>query len=193
MAHYELGNHSLGAPSSRPLRILAHEWPYLMMLLLALFGIAYTNIASRAMTNYWISLAPVFGAACVAARWRAIDGRQAHLKLIAFQAFHWAAVISAMYLVFTADVRHTMSEDATALMALTVLALGTFTAGIHILAWRLCLVGIVLGLGVPSIAWFEERTLLVFLLAFIAAAAVVTFFVIDRKLAAWTGKSKSAF
>jgi len=50
-----------------------------------------------------------------------------------------------------------------------------------------------LGLGVPSIAWFEERTLLVFLLAFIAAAAVVTFFVIDRKLAAWTGKSKSAF
>jgi hypothetical protein len=76
---------------------------------------------------------------------------------------------------------------------LDVLALGTFTAGIHILAWRLCLVGIVLGLGVPSIAWFEERTLLVFLLAFIAAAAVVTFFVIDRKLAAWTGKSKSAF
>ena len=68
-----------------------------------------------------------------------------------------------------------MSDDASALMVLTVLALGTFTAGIHVAAWRLCFVGIVLGLGVPAIAWFEERTLFFFLLIVVLLAAVVGF------------------
>jgi hypothetical protein len=39
---------------------------------------------------------------------------------------------------------------------LTVLALGTFTAGIHIASWCICLVGVVLALGVPAIAWLEQ-------------------------------------
>ena len=58
-----------------------------------------------------------------------------------------------MHLMFVADVGRMMNADASALAALTILALGTFTAGVHIMAWRICLIGGLLALGVPAIAW----------------------------------------
>jgi hypothetical protein len=73
-----------------------------------------------------------------------------------------------------------MNADASALGALTVLALGTFTAGVHIAAWRICLVGLVLGLGVPAIAWLEQSALLLLLVAVVLAAAAVPFFWHDK-------------
>lgn len=160
--------------------ILRRDWPYAAMLALALFGVANTNFARSAMTSYWIALAPLFGLFCVAARWQSAVDNQSRIKLILSQALHWAAVVFAMYLVFVADVRQMMSDFASSLMVLTVLALGTFLAGIHTGAWRVSIVGVILGLGVPAIAWFEERTFLFLLLALIVLAAVIVFFAFER-------------
>ena len=93
------------------------------------------------------------------------------LRLIATQALHWGAVLAAMNLIFVADVGQMMNADARALSVLTLLALGTFTAGVHIAVWRICLVGIVLGLGVPAIAWLEQSALLL-LLAVVVLIAI---------------------
>ncbi|HEY8008270.1 MAG TPA: hypothetical protein VIE66_16075 [Methylocella sp.] len=161
--------------------IVARDWPYVLMLVLAIFGVAYTNFARQAMTGYWIILAPVFGLICVAARWRQHESSRSQVKLIVTQALHWTAVVFAMYLVFVADVKQMMSDFASSLMVLTVLALGTFTAGIHVGAWRICVIGIVLGVGVPAIAWFEERTLLILLLTFVLFAAIAVFVVLDHR------------
>ena len=58
-----------------------------------------------------------------------------------------------------------MSEIASSLMVLIVLALGTSTA--DIVSRLACLRGWnLLGLGVPVIAWFEESAVLVLLLTF---------------------------
>ena len=53
-----------------------------------------------------------------------------------------------------------MNADATSLAILTLLALGTFTAGVHILSWQICLVGVVMAVGVPASAWLERSALL---------------------------------
>jgi uncharacterized membrane protein len=42
-------------------------------------------------------------------------------------------------------------------------------------------VGIVLSLGVPVIAWFEESALLVLLLTFVLFGVIVLFFVLDHR------------
>jgi len=102
------------------------------------------------------------------------------LHLIWTQALHWGAVLVAMRLLFVADVSRMMNADASALAALTVLALGTFTAGVHIAAWRICLVGTVLALGVPAIAWLEQSALLLLLVTIVVVAAIAPFF--------WRGK-----
>jgi hypothetical protein len=160
---------------------LLREWPYVAMLSFALFGVAYTSMSRQQMTTYWIALAPFFGLICVIARWGDIHGTKAHWQLIQSQALHWFAVVLAMYLVFVSDVKQIMNSDASALVVLTILALGTFTAGVHVAAWRICLVGVVLGCGVPAIAWLEESTLLLVLLAMVLIAIAVLFYLHDPR------------
>ena len=72
---------------------------------------------------------------------------------------------------FCGGVASTLSPDATGLTILTLLALGTFVAGVHIQAWQICILGMVMALGVPAIAWIERSALLL-LLALGALAAI---------------------
>ena len=164
-----------------PRAFLAREWPYLLMLILALFGVAYTSFSKSPMTTYWIVLAPFIGVICVVSRWRDAENREQRLRLIWTQALHWGAVLLAMHLMSVADVARMMNADASALAALTVLALGTFTAGVHIAAWRICMVGIVLGVGVPAIAWLEQSALLLLLAAVVLVAVIAPFFWHDKR------------
>src|SRR5262249_48203683 len=130
------------APDARRLTraFLVREWPYLLVLILAIFGVAYTSFSKTPITTYWIVLAPVIGLICVITRWRGAVNREQRRHLIWTQALHWGAVLVAMHLMFVADVSRMMNADASALATLTVLALGTFTAGVHIAAWRMCVV-----------------------------------------------------
>ena len=165
-----------GAWRFNPRLFLVKEWPYLLVLILALFGVAYTSFAKTPLTTYWIILAPFIGVICVVTRWRDAESREKRLRLIWTQALHWVAVLVAMELMFVADVSRMMNADARALAALTVLALGTFTAGVHIASWRICLVGIVLAIGVPAIAWLEQSALLLLLVAVVLVAVTAPFF-----------------
>src|SRR5262245_64599486 len=165
----------------RPRAFLAKEWPYLVVLILALFGVAYTSCARTPLTTYWVALAPFIGVICVVTRWRDAESRDQRLRLIWTQALHWGAVLVAMHLMFVADVSRMMNADASALAALTVLALGTFTAGVHIASWRIGLVGIVLALGVPAIAWLEQSALLLLLAVVVLAAVIAPFVWHDKR------------
>jgi hypothetical protein len=164
-----------------PRAFLAKEWPYLLILILALFGVAYTSFSRTPITIYWIVLAPFIGVICVVTRWQDAENREQRMRLIWTQALHWGAVLLAMHLMFVADVSRMMNADASALAALTVLALGTFTAGVHIAAWRICLVGIALGVGVPAIAWLEQSTLLLLLVFVVLVAVTAPFFWHDKR------------
>jgi hypothetical protein len=77
----------------------------------------------------------------------------------------------AMNLLLLSGVASLLSPDATGLTILTLLALGTFVAGVHIEAWQICVLGMVMGLGVPAIAWIERSALLLLLL--VVALALV--------------------
>jgi hypothetical protein len=172
------------APAGLPLSprtLLKREWPYLLVLLLALFGIAFTSFLRSPITLYWIVLAPLIGVICIVTRWRDVPDRDARVRLVWTQALHWAAVLVAMRLMFVADVASMMNADASALAVLTLLALGTFTAGVHIEAWRICLVGVILGVGVPGIAWLEQSALFLLLVALVLVAIVAPFFWRERQ------------
>jgi len=112
---------------------------------------------------------------CVVTRWRDFADRSERMRLIWTQALHWAAVIVAMHLIFVTDVARMLNTDAAALAELTLLALGTFTAGLHIGAWRICVVGVLMAAGVPGIAWLEQSALLLVLVALVVAAVIAPF------------------
>ena len=181
-----MANPELDSRAPEALRVNTHafllkEWPYLLVLILALSGVAYTSFSGTPITKYWIVLAPFIGIICIIARWRDAENREQRSRLVWTQALHWAAVLAAMHLMFVADVGRMMNADASALAALTILALGTFTAGVHIMAWRICLIGGLLALGVPAIAWLEQSALLLLLVAVVIVAVVAPFFWPDKR------------
>jgi len=145
------------------------EWPFVAVLALAAFGVAWTSVARQPMTYYWLGLTPLIGLLCIFTRWKTAIVREGRLHLIVTQALHWVAVLVAMELAFIADVNQMMNADARALFVLTLLALGTFTAGVHVASWQIGLIGVIFALGVPAIAWLEQTALLFTL----AAAAII--------------------
>jgi len=151
---------------------LIREWPYLLVLILAFIGVAYTSFSKAPMTLYWMILTPFIGLICVVTRWGDAESQEQRLRLIRTQAVHWGAVFVAMRLMFLTDVSRMMNANASALSAMTLLAPGTFTAGLHIQAWNICLIGIILAIGVPAISWLEQSALLLFLVALVVAAVI---------------------
>jgi hypothetical protein len=147
------------------------ELPYMVVLILTLFGVAYASFSRQSMVGYWEFLAPVIGVLCVIIGWPHAHDRAARLRLIWTQALHWLAFLVAMNLLLLSGVASMLSPDATGLTILTLLALGTFVAGVHTQAWQICALGMVMGLGVPAIAWIERSALLL-LLAVVALAAI---------------------
>ncbi len=101
---------------------------------------------------------------CIGSGWPHAHDKKTRLRLVWTQALHWLAFLVAMNLVLLPNVQRMM--DAEGLAILTLLALGTFTAGFHILAWQICLVGVIMAVGVPASAWLDRSALLLGLGAF---------------------------
>ena len=72
-----------------------------------------------------------------------------------------------MNLLLYNDVQQLLNADAdaTGLATLLLLALGTFVAGVHTLSWQTGILGVVMALAVPAIAWIEESALILILAA----------------------------
>ncbi len=151
--------------------LLMRELPFVVVLVLTLFGVAYASFSRRSMVGYWEFLAPVIGLLCVVTAWPHAPDGAARLRLIWTQALHWLAFLVAMNILLLSGVASLLGADAVGLTILTLLALGTFVAGVHIQSWQICLLGMVMALGVPAIAWIERSALLV-LLVVVALAAI---------------------
>jgi hypothetical protein len=151
-------------PSDLPLaNIWLRNLPYGIVLILTLLGVAYTSVSKHPIVAYWEFLVPVMAIVCVGAGWRHATDKRARLRLLWTQALHWLAFVVAMNLMLLPNVQNMLNSDATGLAILLLLALGTFVAGVHMLAWQVCVVGLVMALCVPAIAWIEESALIVLL------------------------------
>jgi hypothetical protein len=140
---------------SHVLRWMAEDWPYIVMLLLAVMGVAFQLPAI-----YWIFVMPVYAVICIAAGWRHFATPEAHRELIYVQTLNWLAFIAAIYVLYTAGVQGVLNSNSSGLVMLTLLALGTFMAGLQARVWRICGLGALLFLGVPAIGWLEQSSML---------------------------------
>jgi hypothetical protein len=145
------------------------ELPFTLVLILTIGGVAYTSFSKQPIVGYWEILAPIVALVCVGAGWQEAGDKRGRLRLIVTQALHWFAFLLVMNLMLLSSVQRIFTAQTTGLAIFTLLALGTFTAGVHVLSWQVCLLGLIMALGIPAIAWIENSALLVVLIA----AAVV--------------------
>ena len=141
------------------------ELPFTLVLILTILGVAYTSFTKQPIISFWELLAPVIGLVCVGAGWPSANDKSTRLRLICTQALHWVAFLLVMNMLLLPSVQKILNASATGLAVLTLLALGTFTAGIHVLSWQVCLLGLIMALCVPAAAWIEASALIIVLIA----------------------------
>jgi hypothetical protein len=159
------------------------ELPFSLVLILTLIGVAYTSFSKQPITGFWEILAPLIALVCVGAGWQSANDSAARIRLIATQALHWFAFLLVMNLMLLASVQRVFSASATGIAIFTLLTLGTFTAGVHVLSWQVCLLGLIMALGIPAIAWVENSALILVLIVGVALGIgfVIWWHVHDRR------------
>jgi hypothetical protein len=150
---------------ARHLSFWIRELPFSAVLILTLLGVAYISFSKKPITVYWEILAPLIALTCIGSGWHTVPDTRARLWLIGKQVLHWLAFLVVMNIVMLASVQRIFSASATGLTIFTLLALGTFTAGVQVLSWQVCLLGVIMALGIPAIAWVENSALIFVLLA----------------------------
>ncbi|PWS37374.1 hypothetical protein DFH01_11065 [Falsiroseomonas bella] len=140
---------------------------HLAMVVAALLGIAYTSLARPAADQpgggvfwVWIALVPAYFAACLWHGWARASAERMRTRLVVTQALHWLAFLVAMYVMLTPEVRGVLNDNAVGLMLLSLLAMGTFVAGVHAWSAAICATGVLLALAIPVIAWLDENVVL---------------------------------
>jgi hypothetical protein len=136
------------------------ELPFSLVLILTLIGVAYTSFSKQPITAFWEFLAPLIALVCVATGWHNATDSRARLLLIGTQVLHWLAFLVVMNLMLLPSVQRDFSAQATGLAIFTLMALGTFTSGVHVFSWQVCLLGLIMALGIPAIAWIQNAALI---------------------------------
>jgi hypothetical protein len=144
------------------------ELPYGLVLLLTIIGVAYTSLLKQPIVVYWEILAVAIAAICIGTGWQSTDDKDTRWRLVKTQVLHWCAFLLVMNMMLLPSVQRILNANVTGLAIFTLLALGTFTAGIHVASWRVCLLGLVMALSIPAIAWIETSALIVVLVVSVA-------------------------
>jgi hypothetical protein len=151
-------------PSPRATRRLSFwlkELPFALVLILTTLGVAYASFTKQPIVGFWELLAPLIALVCVGSGWPNANDKTARLILIGSQALHWLAFIVVMNVLLLPSVQRNFTATSTAIAVFTLLALGTFTAGLQVFSWQVCSLGLVMALTVPAVAWIENSALIV--------------------------------
>ncbi|MBO4224162.1 hypothetical protein [Bradyrhizobium neotropicale] len=181
------GQRSGGAPASTGsgrADLLWRRLPYVVALVLAIAGVAYTNISHQPLVGYWEFLALAIAVVCVVTKWPELGSKQAQFRLIWTQALHWVAVLVTMNIMLVSGVQQLLPTPATSLVLLTLLALGTFLAGLSLLSPQICFLGIAMGVAVPALSWLKQSVIFFLLAAVFLVGIGMTFWLSYGRAAA---------
>ncbi|HVX77472.1 MAG TPA: hypothetical protein VHB49_15170 [Bradyrhizobium sp.] len=171
---------------------LWQQLPYVIALVLAIVGVAYTNVSHQPLVSYWEFLALAIAVVRIITKWPELDNRQAQFRLIWTQAVHWIAVLVTMNIMLVSGVQRLLPTPATSLILLTLLALGSFLAGLSLLSLRLCFLGVAMMAAVPVISWLKQSILFFLLAAVLLVGLGMTFWLRgDHRRVAMPGNGKS--
>jgi hypothetical protein len=157
---------------------------HLAMVIGGLLGIGFTSIAGPGSdvpgSNVfwvWLALVPAYLLACIWEGWSHAKASGQRRRLVVTQALHWLAFLIAMYVLLLPQVRGVLNDNAVGLALLTLLAMGTFIAGVHAWSVPVCVTGVLLALAVPALAWVDANIVLlltgVLLVALVAAGVLI--------------------
>jgi len=166
-------------PETKKSAAPVEELILIIMVVFCLVGIAVTDFSPQDAFMYWMTMIFVFGFAAMIAGWynarRHYDpnGEGNEVKeLFKTQSLHWLGSLVAVLCLFSFVQAGHMSQEATGLMVLLILALTTYLDGIRI-GWRFSLTGIYLATAAVAANLLESFMPWLFALAVLIIAITV--------------------
>jgi len=151
-------------------RFFIAQWLLNDVLFIAMLALALVGVILRLPVFYWIVMTPIFGLISIAEGWRQFPSRNGRLWLVCSVAAIWSALLLCIYLFYSSSVQGVLNANASSLAMMTLIALGTFVAGVQARVWQICGVGALLFLAVPGVGWLDQSPLM---LAAVAAAIIL--------------------
>jgi len=185
----QLTDQATATPAATPVGALARDdqhsryasarsWKFpsvvvMIMIVLALVGVALTSSKSDLASRYWMALVPIYGVLCVATAWdRGRRDPGFRRPGVLSQIFHWLGIGAALWL--SSFIRRSGEETVIAASdnALLLLALGCFLAGVH-LEWLFAVAGALLMLALVIVVEAEQYVWLIFVVSGFVVAAIL--------------------
>jgi hypothetical protein len=141
------------------------------MVLLAMLGVGLSTAAGAKSATayiYWVSLVPLYASLCIWSAWvHASERGRFGMDLVWRQVWHGLGIGIALGLDFM--IRRTGEESSmgAGMVALLILALGCYLAGIHF-EWLFILVGALLSVTLFVVAQAEEYLWLLFVVGLVS-------------------------
>jgi hypothetical protein len=155
-------------------RLNKQEWIVILLIVLSIIGVGVTDFSPAVSHWYWLAMVFVFGLGCILIEWEQAKGEgQGKLVIIRKQLLQWVGLLLAVQLVYLLLHAGRLDNENTGLVILLLLALTVFVSGVHV-QWRLCVVGVLLGLALIMATYLEEFIWLIMIL--MAVVAVFIYF-----------------
>jgi hypothetical protein len=144
----------------------------IVMLALAFSAIAASDVSAAGTHLYWSILVVAFALMAFAVERMHSGNPLGDPRSALTIVLHWLGVLVAVQLVYLLVSTGRMANADTGLTCGVVLALGSFTAGVHG-NWRFIVMGVALGIATTGVAFFEEYLWVLLGVALLAVLALV--------------------
>ncbi|NCA70718.1 MAG: hypothetical protein EOM91_11545 [Sphingobacteriia bacterium] len=164
-------------------RLVLAEWPYILLFIAVIAGIAITDLKLEFALLYWQILIPIFGILALVIGWPdAGEDASTRLRFALKTFFHWAALFGLILILYYPPVAETLSSEATGMHIIFLLGLTAVLSGIHG-KLEMAVVGLfVIGSGI-MIAFIEDAAVM---MSIVALAVVIVSIIVHKLLASRT-------
>jgi len=157
-----------------------------ILLALALIGMGFTQSRENGGWEYWLFLVLVYAGVSITRTWRRRrEPGKPIAPMLRTQLLHWVGLIVMLKLLFVMEYTDVISREAAGDIALLLLALGCYLAGVHF-DWQFLLIGVVLTVMAVAMAYLQVNIVWMMMIPLAIGAAVI-FYVIAKKRVATSG------
>ncbi|MFB1490022.1 MULTISPECIES: hypothetical protein [unclassified Thiocapsa] len=146
-------------------RLMLEQWPYVLLFVAVIAGVAFTDMRLEFALLYWQILIPVFGLVALAIGWSGVgDDGKARTGLVIKTILHWGALFVLVWILYLPQLKDVLNAELTGLQIIFLLGLTAFLSGVHGNP-RMSVVGIFLIVSGIVVAFLDDAALMMSMLA----------------------------
>jgi hypothetical protein len=149
------------------MRILLAGWPYILLFIAVLLGVAFTDMRLEFALDYWEILIPVFALVSVFIGWKdAGESGKSRTGFVVRTLLHWGALFVVVQILYLPQLVDVLNAELTGLQLIFLLGLTAFLAGIHGHV-QMAIMGVFIVISGIVVAFLDDAAVLMSILAIV--------------------------